>query len=104
MKKHYLAYNNQKHNAKKRKIDFQFTYYEWVAWWKQALGPEWHVLRGCRKDQYVMARWYDDGPYVAHNVKCILASKNHLERNRRLWAARRRLKAVAVDWYAQPVR
>jgi hypothetical protein len=65
----------QKTAAWKRGIAFEFTFPEWVAWWEKHLGDDWLQLRGL----YVMARWYDDGPYAAHNVKCILARENSAE-------------------------
>lgn len=98
------AYQHQKSNATKRGIAFDFTYTGWCAWWHDQLGPDWYKMRGCRKGQYVMARWYDDGPYVAHNVKCLTVTQNHLERNKRLWAARRKLEDKRSDWFVQPVR
>jgi len=77
------AYGQQKRNAKMRGIEFDFTYQEWCDWWLLQLGTNWPKRRGCKKDQYVMARYYDDGPYAAHNVKCITASQNIIEYNKR---------------------
>jgi hypothetical protein len=60
------AFNNQKCNAKKRGISFEFTYDEWVEWWGDEINS-----RGCRAGQYVMARLSDTGPYHPSNVfKC----------------------------------
>jgi hypothetical protein len=61
---------------KHRGIAFEFTYDEWVAWWKQHLGPDWFTLRGRGAGQYVMARFGDKGPYAAGNVKCITMGEN----------------------------
>src|ERR1700743_3822258 len=100
MKKHHgsihLAFSDHKHNARVRGIAFDFTLDEWVAWWEGQLGPDWSKMRGCKKHQYVMARYYDDGPYAAHNVKCLTVTENHLERNRRLWGGRRKLENQAL--------
>lgn len=65
-----------------RGIAFHFTYEGWVAWWKHHLGPHWLKQRGCKQGQYCMARYGDEGPYAAWNVKCILHSENSREQNR----------------------
>lgn len=79
-------YNKHKWTAtKQRGIDFDFTFEEWCAWWEKHLGPNWAVMRGCKKGQYVMSRRGDKGPYAAHNVRCILAEHNHLERLSKMW-------------------
>jgi hypothetical protein len=67
------AYKVHKANAKHRSILFELTFAEWWAIW-QASG-HWHE-RGCKKGQYVMARFGDIGPYAAENVKIILATQN----------------------------
>ena len=95
-------YTQQKRNAKGRSIEFDFTYEEWCLWWKKHLGDDWMKKRGCRKGQYVMARYYDDGPYSAYNVKCILAEHNHLERNKRLWMSRFKHEDEP-NWYLRPI-
>jgi hypothetical protein len=60
------AFNNQKCNAKKRGISFEFTFDEWVEWWGDEINS-----RGCGAGQYVMARISDSGPYHPSNVfKC----------------------------------
>ena len=74
------AYNDHRRHAKVRRIDFAFTHDEWVAWWQKHLGNDWFKKRGLHHGQYVMARWYDDGPYAPHNVKCILAAQNSAEK------------------------
>lgn len=73
------AYINHYRRSVKRGIEFQFSFDDWVAWWEEHLGPDWLWMRGSYGNQYVMARYYDDGPYAAHNVKCITASKNCAE-------------------------
>ena len=60
------AFNNQKCNAKKRGISFEFNFDEWVEWWGDEI-----KLRGCKSEQDVMARLSDAGPYHPSNVfKC----------------------------------
>lgn len=66
----------QKFSAKRRGISFEFTIDEWVAWWEEQLGSNWLKKRGRTLGKYVMARWYDDGPYAPHNVKCIKTESN----------------------------
>lgn len=71
------AYLLQRWGAKKvRGIEFDFTYEEWLAWWKRNLGPDWFNLRGRHSGQYVMARYRDEGPYAPWNVKCITMRQN----------------------------
>ena len=63
---HRQAFNNQRCNAKKRGISFEFEYQEWIDWWGDEINS-----RGCRAGQYVMARISDSGPYHPCNVfKC----------------------------------
>lgn len=69
-----------------RAIEFNFTYDEWVAWWKGNLGPDWFKLRGTGAEKYVMARYGDKGPYAAWNVKCITMAENCKEA---LWGKNR---------------
>lgn len=72
-------YHQQRGVAKARNIDFQFTFEEWVSWWEANLGPDWMKLRGRRRDQFVMSRCNDVGPYVGWNVRCILSIDNYEE-------------------------
>ena len=57
-------YWTQKHHAKDRGIEWQFTYDTWVEWWGEDI-----TRRGTRKGQLVMARYNDTGPY--HPDNCI---------------------------------
>lgn len=75
------TFRQQRYNARKRGIKFEFSYVSWVAWWEEQLGPDWLAKRGCRRGQYVMSRYKDQGAYVIDNVKCILAENNHVEYN-----------------------
>ena len=70
-------YNCQKNMAKKRNIDFQFTYEEWLAWWGDDI-----VNRGKSKGQLVMARIGDQGPYHPDNVVKKTCSENASEGNK----------------------
>ena len=68
---HQQAFNNQKANARKRGISFEFTLPEWIEWWGEDINN-----RGCRAGQYVMARLSDSGPYHSSNVFKCLATVN----------------------------
>lgn len=70
------AYRQHKSNSKRRGIKFKFTYQDWCSWWEEKLGPNWEQMRGCRKNQYVMARFRDEGSYERGNVRAITASEN----------------------------
>jgi len=74
------AFHNQRHNAKKRSISFNFKYEDWLMWWETHLGPDWFLKRGCNSGQYVMARKEDKGAYEEGNIKCILCNLNSFER------------------------
>lgn len=75
------AFRHQVRGSKARGIPFQFSYEEWVTWWEDNLGSDWLEKRGCKKGQYVMARYNDCGPYHSSNVKCILHTENTKEAN-----------------------
>lgn len=75
-RKKVAAFRSHRDRARRGLIEFDFEFEEWCMWWKHHLGNNWMEKRGRRADQYVMARYYDDGPYAAHNVKCITASAN----------------------------
>lgn len=70
------AFYTHKAGAKKRKIEFKFTFEEWATWWKNNLGKDWFKKRGNKKGKYVMARKKDTGAYEVGNVKCITHSQN----------------------------
>lgn len=74
-----MAWLQHKHGAKTRGIGFEFTYEQWVAWWKKHLGPDWFAKRGVATDQYVMARFGDTGPYAVGNVRCTTGAQNRRE-------------------------
>jgi hypothetical protein len=74
--------------AAARSLEFEFEFEEWVSWWEENLGPNWQRLRGRQRDQYVMARNKDKGPYAAWNVRCITQSENISEKGVNGTAAR----------------
>lgn len=63
-RKHFL---DQRANAKKRGIPFEFTYRQWLKWWGKDI-----QIRGCIWSNLVMARHNDTGPY--HPDNCYKAS------------------------------
>ncbi len=69
-------FRTQRDQAQRRGIAFKFTYEDWVAWWEEKLGPDWERLRGCKRGQFVMARFGDRGSYERHNVRAIRAEEN----------------------------
>jgi NUMOD3 motif-containing protein len=69
-------YYNQKSNARARGIAFELTFEQWLIVWLQS-GKL--AQRGCRRHQYVMARYRDRGPYAVGNVKIITMSENMIE-------------------------
>jgi hypothetical protein len=77
MTKEKKAFREHKNGAKRRGIEFCFTFEEWVNWWEINLGPTWLQKRGIRLGQYCMARNNDLGPYHPDNVKCLTCSENH---------------------------
>lgn len=73
-----MAYRGQRYHAQQRGIEFKLTFDEWLAIWKRSKRlPQ----RGCRRGQYVMARFNDAGAYEVGNVKIVLMETNMREAN-----------------------
>lgn len=72
------AFNTQLNDAKRRGIAFEFSFEEWLKVWTES--GHLHE-RGNRKNQYVMARNGDTGPYAEWNVRCVTVAKNVNERH-----------------------
>lgn len=66
-------YKEQLKKANSRKIEWQFTFENWLKIWIDS--GKWDQ-RGCRKGQYVMSRFGDVGPYSPNNVVIKLCSEN----------------------------
>jgi|TARA_R110002126_G_scaffold204218_1_gene351630 transposase len=62
----------QKNSAKKRQIEWQFTFADWWRIWQES--GKWNK-RG-RGVGYCMARFNDLGPYAPNNVEIILSTQN----------------------------
>jgi hypothetical protein len=73
LKKQRAAYSVQKRNAKQRGIEWRFTFQEWWAWWQ--VDNRW-ANRGMGRDNFVMARKGDQGPYSPDNVYCATHAQN----------------------------
>jgi hypothetical protein len=64
-------YWTQKHHAKDRGIDWQFTFDTWRDWWGDDIAK-----RGSKKGCLVMARHNDIGPYHPDNVRKATVEEN----------------------------
>jgi hypothetical protein len=73
-----VAFRACRNGAHRRGIPFQLTFEEWLSIWRTS-GKL--AQRGCRKEQYVMARFRDTGPYSPGNVKIIRMEENIAERS-----------------------
>lgn len=82
MKEATAKYHAQKSSAKQRGIEWLFTFEVWIKWWEEQLGPNWLELRGCKADQYQMARFNDEGPYTPENVYCATPKHQGVDRMR----------------------
>ena len=69
-------FSAQKQNARRRGIEFNFTYDTWIEWWGEDI-----VNRGKGRDKLVMARNNDCGPYAVDNVKKLTNKINVSEGN-----------------------
>lgn len=65
------AYSQQKLNAKKRGIAWEFTFESWWAWWQASDHWKDRSRRG-----WCMARKGDAGPYSTQNCVCVPMSVN----------------------------
>src|SRR5229473_5180684 len=72
------CFAQHRRDARKREIEFKFTFEEWIQTWKDSGQLD---NRGPKQGQYVMARFGDKGPYASWNVKIITSSENHREGN-----------------------
>ena len=72
-------YYSHKFGAKRRGIEFMFTYDEWIAWWGDDIDN-----RGNAPDNLCMSRYGDVGPYHPDNVFKNTISKNSSEGNNKI--------------------
>ena len=73
--KHRRAFRMQRWTAGRRGIKFYLTFEQWLSIWINS--GHLHE-RGRRKDQYVMSRIGDVGPYAINNVAIILQLENSI--------------------------
>lgn len=90
------AYKDHKSNAKRRGIEFLFSFEEWRAMW---IGSGKWLLRGRKRGDYCMCRNGDKGPYSTWNVTIKLIEQNALENGSNLRAGKikRRSKPPRFD-------
>jgi hypothetical protein len=67
------GYTRSKADAKRRGIEFEFTFDEWKIWWLET--GKWE-LRGKKAGCYQMCRKNDVGPYAVWNVYCDTVEAN----------------------------
>ena len=65
------AYFSQRCQAKKRGIDWNFTFESWLDWWGDDI-----LKRGRKQGQLVMARTGDTGAYHPDNVRKATVEEN----------------------------
>jgi len=90
-------YHQHKGKAQYRGIEFLLSFEEWWGLWEAS--GKWDQ-RGRRKDQYVMARFGDQGAYEPGNVKICLVSENVAESNRDMDYPRAHRSVVMKRWWA----
>lgn len=76
MRKVQCKFRDHRLRAKKRGIDFFFEFDEWCCFW----GDNWYQ-RGLGSNALCMARYNDEGPYIASNVRIITHAENLKEGN-----------------------
>jgi hypothetical protein len=86
---------DHKYRSRKRGIDFLFSFEDWANWWEEQLGHDWLSLRGCKPDQYVMARKGDKGPYSRDNVYCCTNRQNALDAWINTRSSRKKIYTIA---------
>lgn len=93
-------YVSQKVCAHQRGVDFNLTFEEWWGIWTRS--RRWNQ-RGCKKGQYVMARYADEGAYESGNVHIIRHEGNVAERNQLVALQRHTPKATPVIFVERSV-
>lgn len=86
-------YSRQKANAKRRGIDWQFTFETWVEFWGDDLQQ-----RGKFHHNLCMQRFGDTGPYSPTNVKKDFARENARTRGVIVRSRNKYKPANETDW------
>jgi len=68
-----VNYAGQKSMAKKRGVEWHFTFESWIEWWVNT--GHFHE-RGILDTDYQMCRYNDTGPYSIENVYCATGKEN----------------------------
>src|SRR5262245_11518524 len=89
-------YHRHKSSALYRGIEFLLTFEDWWNIWQTS--GKWEQ-RGRQRDQYVMARFGDQGAYERGNVKICLVGENIAESNRDMDHPTERRSAVMKAWW-----
>ena len=71
-------YNDHKHQAHSRGIEFLISYEDWLEMWLES--GRWEQ-RGSKKGQYQMTRKLDKGPYSKNNCVIKTVEENQAERH-----------------------
>ena len=66
-----FAYSQQKHCAKQRDVSFLLSCEEWITWWGDDFDK-----RGRGREDLVMCRYGDTGPYEIGNIYKATKSEN----------------------------
>jgi hypothetical protein len=90
-------YHQHKGKSLYRGIEFLLTFEEWWDIWQ--VSGKWEQ-RGRRRDQYVMARFGDQGAYEKGNVKICLVPENVGESNQNCDNPTEQRSAVMKAWWA----
>jgi hypothetical protein len=95
----YLRFRANQDNAKRRGIDFELSFGEWLNIWLNS--GVFHLRGGRKPDQYVLARYGDQGPYAMGNVRVITKRENDLEKWGRLFRSGKAPRGVG--WKHPPL-
>ncbi len=68
----YNAYIDQRQAAKRRGVEFNLTFEEWLEWWGDDI-----KLRGVKRNCLQMCRYDDVGPYELGNIYKATQDENH---------------------------
>lgn len=79
LKQAKFKWHQQKQSARRRGIDFDFPFEQWLQFWLDS--GHWHQRGINSADQYVMSRIGDAGPYKHDNVVIKTNKENVLEGN-----------------------
>jgi len=90
-------YQAHKNRAKRRGVEFLFTYIEWKTMWDNS-----GKIRGRASDEYCMARHNDVGPYSIDNVSIVTNRENSQfavsHRNIDIWLPAIRAARQNPEW------